>query len=89
MPVGTLIWLCAAVFVLGRLPISVANLGVREMTQTGLLSIYGVEKASALLMSMILFSSLIFMEVIGAAFQLAWYAADSKVSHLHKTNGTH
>jgi len=89
VPVGTLIWLCAAVFVLGGLPISVANLGVREVTLAGLLSIYGVEKTSALLMSMILFSSLIFMAAIGAAFQLAWYAADSKVSHLHKTNGTH
>jgi len=81
VPVGTLIWLCAAVFVLGRLPISVANLGVREMTLTGLLSIYGVEKASALLMSMVLFSSLIFMAVIGAAFQVLW-GVDSKNSEV-------
>jgi uncharacterized membrane protein YbhN (UPF0104 family) len=70
--VGVLLWLCAIVFVLGRIPISVANLGIREVTLVGFLTIYGVEKSAALLMSMILFSALIFMAVIGATYQLAW-----------------
>ncbi|UCG49145.1 MAG: flippase-like domain-containing protein [Phycisphaerales bacterium] len=78
VPVVTLVWLCAAVFLLGRLPISVANLGVREVTLVGILSLYGVEKTSALLMSMVLFSSLIFMAAVGAAFQICWVAKANK-----------
>lgn len=71
---GTLIWLCAAVFILGRLPISVANLGVREVTLVALLTAYGVNEAAALLMSMILFSSLVFMAALGGLIQLHWLA---------------
>ena len=35
VPMGMLIWLCAIVFVLSKIPISVANLGVREVTLIG------------------------------------------------------
>jgi hypothetical protein len=72
VPPGVLIWLCAIVYVLGRLPISIANLGVREATLVTLLAGYGVEESAALLMSMILFSSLIFMAAIGVSYQLYW-----------------
>ncbi len=72
VPVGMLIWLCAIIFVLGKIPISVANLGVREVTLVGLLGLYGVDKSAALLMSMVMFSGLIFMAVLGAAYQLYW-----------------
>ena len=71
-PVGVFVWLCAVIYILGRIPISVANLGVREFTLVGLLGIYGVEKSQALLMSMILFSALVFMAIIGAMYQLFW-----------------
>ena len=71
-PVGVFVWLCAVVYILGRIPISVANLGVREFTLVGLLGIYGVEKSPALLMSMILFSTVILMAAIGAIYQLFW-----------------
>lgn len=72
VPPGVLIWLCAMIYVLGRLPISIANLGVREATLVTLLAGYGVEESAALLMSMILFSSLIFMAAIGVSYQLYW-----------------
>jgi len=72
VPVGVLIWQCAVIFVLGRLPISIANLGVREATLMGTLALYGVDKPSAILMSMIIFSLQILMAVIGAIFQLYW-----------------
>ena len=72
VPMGTLAWLCALVYVLGRLPISLANLGVREVTLIGALQLYGVAQPSALLMSMILFSTVLFMAIIGAAVQLYW-----------------
>ena len=77
-PAGVLVWICAAICVLGRVPISVANLGVREVTLVGLLGIYGVEKSQALLMSMIIFSSLVFMAVIGAMYQVYWAVSSKK-----------
>ena len=69
--VGVLVWLWAAVFILGKVPITVGNLGVREVTVVGLLTAYGVAEPRALLMSMILFSSLVFMAAIGVVCQLA------------------
>jgi len=61
-----------------RIPISVANLGVREFTLVGLLALYGVDKSQALLMSMILFSALIVMALIGAIYQLSWTVSEKK-----------
>ena len=72
VPVGVLIWQCSVIFLLGRLPISIANLGVREATLVGTLALYGVDGSSALLMSMIIFSNKILMAIIGAVFQLYW-----------------
>jgi len=74
VPVGALIWLCAVVFVLGKIPITIANLGVREVTLVGLLGLYGVAKSAALLMSMVMFSGLIFLGLLGAVYQLYWSA---------------
>ena len=55
-----------------------ANLGVREVTLVGILGIYGVEKSEAFLMSMIIFSSLVFMAVIGAIYQISWALSSKK-----------
>jgi hypothetical protein len=72
VPSAVLIWQSCAVYVLGRLPISVANLGVREYTLTEFLGLYGVEAPRALLMSMIIFSCALFVAAIGAVCQLFW-----------------
>ncbi|MHC4489651.1 MAG: lysylphosphatidylglycerol synthase transmembrane domain-containing protein [Planctomycetota bacterium] len=80
-PLGVFVWLYAIIYILARLPISVANLGVRELTLVGFLALYGVEKSQALLMSMILFSAVIFMAVIGAIYQLFW-AVTAKKSNI-------
>lgn len=77
-PIGIFVWLCAIIYVLGRVPVSVANLGVREMTLVGMLALYGVEKSQALLMSMILFSALVIMAAIGAIYQLYWAVIGKK-----------
>jgi hypothetical protein len=74
-PVGTFVWLCALIYILGRVPVSIANLGVREVMLVVLMAPYGVEKSQALLMSMILFSALIVMAVIGAGYQIFWTVA--------------
>ncbi len=71
---GVLVWLCAIVYVLGKLPISVANLGVREVTIIGFLGAYGVPEPAALLMSMAMFSAVLFMAALGAVYQLLWVA---------------
>lgn len=72
VPVEIFIWLCPIVYLLRRLPISIACLGVREVTFIGVLGIYGFEKSAALLISMILFSSSVFMAFIGAVFHVFW-----------------
>ncbi|MCL5280859.1 MAG: flippase-like domain-containing protein [Planctomycetes bacterium] len=74
VPLGALVWLCAVVFVLGKIPITIANLGVREVTLVGLLGLYGVTKPAALLMSMVMFSGLVFLGLLGAVYQLYWSA---------------
>jgi uncharacterized membrane protein YbhN (UPF0104 family) len=77
-PIGVFVWLAALVYVLGRVPMSIANLGIRESLLVSLLSLYGVEKSAALLMSMILFSRLVFMALVGAACQLYWLTKQKK-----------
>lgn len=86
-PLGVLVWLWAIIYILARVPISVANLGVREVTLVGFLTIYGVEKSAALLMSMILFSTSVFMAIIGAIY-LIFRTASSKRSAKPRGNET-
>ena len=77
-PAFIFVWLCAGIYVIGRLPITVANLGVREATLVGFLAVYHVEKSAALLMSMILFSALVAMAIVGAIYQIVWAVAGKK-----------
>ena len=74
VPLGALVWLCAVVFVLSKIPITIANLGVREVTVISLLRLYGVDESAAFIMSMVMFSGLIFLGLLGAAYQLYWGA---------------
>ncbi len=67
-----LLWQCAMILFLGRLPISLANLGVREVALVEALALYGVSAPSALLMSLIIFSGKIFLGIIGAVYQVSW-----------------
>ena len=83
VPITVFIWLQAIVYILGRIPISVANCGVREFALTGLLSLYGIAKSDALLMSAIIFSAHIFLAFIGALYQLSW--SFKKKRSLHST----
>ena len=77
-PIETFIWLCAIIYILGRIPVSIANLGIREAMVVVTLAPYGVNEPQALLMSMILFSILIVMAVIGAAYQIIWAITEKK-----------
>ena len=59
----------AGVFLLGRLPISIANLGVREVTVVSWLAFYRVDGPTALAMSLVVFSAAVVMALIGALCQ--------------------
>jgi uncharacterized membrane protein YbhN (UPF0104 family) len=73
VPLTVFIWLWPIIYILQRVPISIANLGVREATLAGLLPMYGVETSKAVMMSMILFSALVFMAVLGAFFHFGGF----------------
>ena len=85
-PMSVFVWLCALVYILGRIPISMANLGVREVTLVGFLAVYGVEKPAAMLMSMILFSTMVLLAIMGAAYQLLWAVTARKTSQSRHEN---
>lgn len=70
VPLTAFIWQASVVFVLGRLPISVANLGVREFTLIGLLSLYGVDAATAVFFSLLVFSNALVTAALGLVYQL-------------------
>ena len=72
IPASVYVWLTSAIFILGRLPITIANLGLREMTLVGILAAYGLDKPSVLLMSMLLFSTVVVKAIVGAGFQIHW-----------------
>ena len=65
-------WQCTAIFVLGKLPISVAEFGVREATLVGSMAPYGVDPSAALVMSMVIFTNRLLLASLGAAYQLKW-----------------
>jgi hypothetical protein len=77
VPIGLLAWQCILIYLLGCLPISFANLGVREFTLIEMLSKYNITSSQALMMSMVLFSNVIFMALLGAVFQLYWFTKAS------------
>jgi hypothetical protein len=72
--IGVLMWVCPVIFLLSKIPITVANLGVREWALVSVLPIYGATRSAALFMSMVLLSSLVFMAALGAVYQLLWWA---------------
>jgi uncharacterized membrane protein YbhN (UPF0104 family) len=86
IPTTAFIWLWAIIFILGRIPISIANLGVREVTLVGLLSLYGVDESQALLLSMVIFSSIVFVAGIGLIYQLNLpsFLTDHKAASIKK-----
>jgi hypothetical protein len=73
VPMSVFVWLWPVIYILQRVPISIANLGVREATLATLLPIYGAAPTKAVMMSMILFSALVFMAAVGAVFNFCGF----------------
>lgn len=78
VPATAFIWQASVVYVLGRIPISVANFGVREFTLMGFLSLYGVDAATAVVFSLLVFSNALLMGFIGLLYQLSDLASAQK-----------
>jgi len=70
VPLMAFIWQASVVFVLAKLPISIANCGVREFTLIGFLSLYGVDATTAVFFSLLVFSNALVMAGIGVFYQL-------------------
>jgi uncharacterized protein (TIRG00374 family) len=71
VPLTAFMWQASVVYILGRIPISVANFGVREFTLIGFLSLYGVDAATAVVFSLLVFSNALVMAFIGLLYQLS------------------
>jgi hypothetical protein len=66
----TAIWVTAAVYLVVLLPISVAGVGVREVTLTNALGLLGVDASLAVALSILLFLDPLINALIGGALQL-------------------
>jgi len=66
-----LFWLTAVLFVFRQVPLTVANLGIRESILIVILGLYGVEPERAVTVGLILFSAHLFIALIGLIYQVA------------------
>jgi uncharacterized membrane protein YbhN (UPF0104 family) len=64
------VWITAAVYAVVLLPISIAGVGVREVTLTHALALLGVGASVAVALSILLFLDPLINAMIGGAFQL-------------------
>jgi len=65
-----LTWILAIGTIVGMLPISLAGLGVREVTYVGLLSLFGVSAGPALALSLTMFAILVVLGMTGGILDL-------------------
>ena len=79
VPFMAFVWMHAVIYILGRIPVTISNCGVREFVLMGMLGAYGVDPSVALLMSMIVFSAHIFMAFLGALYQVSWSLSRKRV----------
>lgn len=70
LPLLTSIWVTAAVYAVVLLPISVAGVGVREVTLTGALGLLGINASLAVALSILLLADPIINAFIGGFMQL-------------------
>jgi glycosyltransferase 2 family protein len=70
LPLLTAMWITAAVYAVVLLPISVAGVGVREITLTRALGLLAIDSSHAVALSILLFADPIINALIGGALQL-------------------
>ena len=70
VPISVIAWQCSAIYILALLPISLLNIGPREVTLVSTMKIYGVSAEYALALSALLFSVRLVQAVCGAVCQV-------------------
>ena len=71
VPFSTFFWISMFLFISRLLPLTVGNLGVREGILALSFGLYGVEPANAVLVGLLMFSSVFIVAVVGAGYQIA------------------
>jgi uncharacterized membrane protein YbhN (UPF0104 family) len=71
VPFSTFFWISMFLFISRLLPLTVGNLGVREGILALSFGLYGVEPAKAVLVGLLMFSSVFIVAVVGAGYQVA------------------
>ena len=69
-----LVWIRSAVFVITLLPVSIAGIGLREVSFIGFLSLYGISEVDALAFSLANFSVQLTIAAMGLVIEAARFA---------------
>lgn len=68
VPLSAFVWQGVVVVMLSKVPLSLANFGVREYALTGFLALYGVDPTTALCFSLLVGSNVFVIAGLGALF---------------------
>lgn len=73
VPLSAFIWQGVTIYLLAKVPITIANCGLREWTLIGFLAAYGIDATTATTFSLLVFSNALIMAAIGMFFQMLWF----------------
>ena len=71
VPVTALFWINLILFITRLLPVTIGNLGIREGVLVLTFGLYGIGAAPAVLVGLLMFSSVLFVGFLGGIYQLA------------------
>jgi len=71
VPLSTIIWVDAVLIVVGHMPITVGNFGVREGLVVAAFGLYGVPANVAVAYGLLVYSCRLIMALVGGGYQLA------------------
>ena len=74
VPLSTIIWVDAILIVVGHMPITIGNFGVREGLVIAAFGLYGVPANVAVAYGLLVYSCRLIMAVVGGGYQLALIA---------------
>ena len=74
VPLSTIIWVDAILIVVGHMPITIGNFGVREGLVIAAFGLYGVPANVAVAYGLLVYSCRVIMALVGGGYQLALIA---------------
>jgi hypothetical protein len=88
-PILVLAWTYILMYIISLIPISIAGLGVREVSFVLLLSRYGVPEGQALGMSLLLFSVIVVIGLVGGLIEVWEFWRHSRPPLIESHNTSH